>query len=77
MEECVTRLDISMFNSIVHSCKSNVSDDPISDAIFDSHVLPIPPGHLSFGSGAELKNVVKLQTPFTPVKQKETFFEDA
>jgi hypothetical protein len=58
MEQCVTRLDVAMFNAILRESASEIPTDPISDPIVDPKVLPIPAGELSFGSGAQLKNSV-------------------
>lgn len=58
MEQCVTRLDVAMFNAILRESAHEIPTDPISDPILDSKVLPIPAGDLSFGSGAQLKNSV-------------------
>ncbi|KAM0871993.1 hypothetical protein ACQ4PT_039031 [Festuca glaucescens] len=56
MEQCVARLDVALFNAILRESENEIPSDPISDPILDSRVLPIPAGHLSFGSGAQLKN---------------------
>ncbi|KAG5546297.1 hypothetical protein RHGRI_018462 [Rhododendron griersonianum] len=56
MEQCVSRLDVAMFNAILRESAEEIPTDPISDPIVDSKVLPIPAGDLSFGSGAQLKN---------------------
>ncbi|XP_030452964.2 uncharacterized protein LOC115674647 isoform X1 [Syzygium oleosum] len=58
MEQCVARLDVAMFNAILRESAFEIPTDPVSDPIVDSRVLPIPAGHLSFGSGAQLKNSV-------------------
>ncbi|KAK9123469.1 hypothetical protein Sjap_013071 [Stephania japonica] len=58
MEQCVTRLDVAMFNAILRESVHEIPTDPMSDPIVDSKVLPIPAGDLSFGSGAQLKNSV-------------------
>ncbi|GAV63914.1 hypothetical protein CFOL_v3_07432 [Cephalotus follicularis] len=58
MEQCVTRLDVAMFNAILRESAHEIPTDPVSDPILDSKVLPIPAGDLSFGSGAQLKNIV-------------------
>ncbi|XP_030519831.2 uncharacterized protein LOC115733285 [Rhodamnia argentea] len=58
MEQCVARLDVAMFNAILRESAFEIPTDPVSDPIVDSTVLPIPAGHLSFGSGAQLKNSV-------------------
>lgn len=58
MEQCVSRLDVAMFNAILRESAEEIPTDPISDPIVDSKVLPIPAGDLSFGSGAQLKNSV-------------------
>ncbi|KAF8043859.1 hypothetical protein BT93_A1991 [Corymbia citriodora subsp. variegata] len=58
MEQCIARLDVAMFNAILRESAFEIPTDPVSDPIVDSRVLPIPAGHLSFGSGAQLKNSV-------------------
>ncbi|XP_050228021.1 uncharacterized protein LOC126677446 isoform X2 [Mercurialis annua] len=58
MEQCVSRLDVAMFNAILRESAHEIPTDPVSDPILDSKVLPIPAGDLSFGSGAQLKNSV-------------------
>ncbi|KAL2335202.1 hypothetical protein Fmac_016415 [Flemingia macrophylla] len=58
MEQCVTRLDVAMFNAILRESADEIPTDPVSDAISDPKVLPIPPGKLSFGAGAQLKTVI-------------------
>ncbi|XWS43191.1 hypothetical protein CRYUN_Cryun16bG0081600 [Craigia yunnanensis] len=58
MDQCVTRLDVAMFNAILRESAHEIPTDPVSDPIVDSKVLPIPAGDLSFGSGAQLKNSV-------------------
>lgn len=58
MEQCVSRLDVAMFNAILRESASEIPTDPVSDPIVDPKVLPIPAGDLSFGSGAQLKNSV-------------------
>ncbi|XP_002526750.2 uncharacterized protein LOC8278976 [Ricinus communis] len=58
MEQCVSRLDVAMFNAILRESAHDIPTDPVSDPIVDSKVLPIPAGDLSFGSGAQLKNSV-------------------
>lgn len=60
MEQCVDRLDVAMFNAILRESAHEIPTDPISDPIVDSKVLPIPAGNLSFGSGAQLKNSVRI-----------------
>jgi len=61
MEQCVARLDVAMFNGILRESGDEIPTDPISDAISDPKVLPIPPGKTSFGAGAKLKTVVTSQ----------------
>ncbi|GAB2295517.1 hypothetical protein Dimus_029682 [Dionaea muscipula] len=56
--QCVARLDIAMFNAILRESEHEIPSDPVSDPIVDARVLPIPAGNLSFGFGAQLKNVV-------------------
>ncbi|KAK3036470.1 hypothetical protein RJ639_030069 [Escallonia herrerae] len=58
MEQCVTRLDVAMFNAILRESADEIPTDPISDPISDAKVLPIPAGKASFGSGAQLKNAI-------------------
>ncbi|XP_006850138.2 uncharacterized protein LOC18439920 [Amborella trichopoda] len=58
MEQCVSRLDIAMFNAILRESVNEMPTDPVSDPICDPKVLPIPAGDLSFGAGAQLKNAV-------------------
>ncbi|KAH9624899.1 hypothetical protein KSS87_017002 [Heliosperma pusillum] len=58
MEECISRLDVAMFNAILRDSAEQIPTDPVSDPIVDSRVLPIPAGEFSFGSGAQLKNAV-------------------
>lgn len=60
MEQCVARLDVAMFNAILRESANEIPTDPVSDPILDSKVLPIPAGDLSFGSGAQLKNSVRI-----------------
>ncbi|XP_051149545.1 uncharacterized protein LOC127264158 [Andrographis paniculata] len=58
MEQCISRLDVAMFNAILRESVHEIPTDPVSDPIVNSKVLPIPAGDLSFGSGAQLKNSV-------------------
>ncbi|CAH8312426.1 unnamed protein product [Eruca vesicaria subsp. sativa] len=58
MEQCIARLDVSMFNAILRESAHQIPTDPDSDPICDSRVLPIPAGVLSFESGVKLKNTV-------------------
>lgn len=60
MEQCVARLDVAIFNGILRESAHEIPTDPVSDPIIDSNVLPIPAGDLSFGSGAQLKNAVRI-----------------
>ncbi|CAH1432287.1 unnamed protein product [Lactuca virosa] len=55
MEQCVSILDVAMFNSVLHG---EIQSDHVTDPIIDSRVLPIPTGDLSFSSGARLKKAV-------------------
>lgn len=57
----MARLDVAMFNAILRESADEIPTDPISDAISDRKVLPIPPGKSSFGAGAQLKIVVTSQ----------------
>lgn len=61
MEQCVARLDVVMFNAILRESVDEIPTDPISDAISDPKVVPVPPGKSSFGAGAQLKTVVTYQ----------------
>ncbi|KAK7271128.1 hypothetical protein RJT34_26772 [Clitoria ternatea] len=58
MEQCVARLDVAMFNAILRESVDEMPTDPVSDAISDPKVLPIPPAKSSFGAGAQLKTVI-------------------
>ncbi|WJX29771.1 hypothetical protein P8452_18376 [Trifolium repens] len=58
MEQCVARLDVAMFNAILRESDDEIPTDPVSDAISDPKVLPIPPGNSTFGGGAQLKTVI-------------------
>ncbi|KAJ3677634.1 hypothetical protein LUZ60_003358 [Juncus effusus] len=58
MEQCIARLDVAMFNSILRESINELPTDPISDPISNPKVLPIRPGDFSFGSGAQLKNSI-------------------
>ncbi|PKA47300.1 hypothetical protein AXF42_Ash017245 [Apostasia shenzhenica] len=58
VEQCISRLDVAMFNAILRESANEMPTDPLSDPIVDPKVLPIPAGHLSFGSGAQLKNSI-------------------
>jgi hypothetical protein len=62
IEECVTRLDVAMFNGILRDPEDDVPTDPLADPITDLSVLPIPIGSLTFGAGSHLKNVVCTST---------------
>lgn len=62
MEQCVARLDVAMFNAILRESADEIPTDPVSDPISDPKVLLIPPGKLSFGAGAQLKNAVSHGT---------------
>jgi hypothetical protein len=64
MEHCIARLDVAMFNAILRESPSEVPIDPISDPIIDPKVLPIPPGDLSFSTGAQLRNAVCFSISF-------------
>jgi hypothetical protein len=61
MEQCVARLDVAMFNAILRESDDEIPTDPISDAISDPMVLPIPPRNSTFGGGAQLKTLVTSQ----------------
>lgn len=58
MEQLVARLDVAMLNAILRESADEIPTDPVADPISDASVLPIPAGKLSFGAGAQLKNVV-------------------
>ncbi|KAK1423241.1 hypothetical protein QVD17_18538 [Tagetes erecta] len=58
MEQCMSRLDVAMFNAILREPGDEVPTDPVSDPISDSRVLPIPSGKASVGAGALLKRTV-------------------
>ncbi|KAL2500159.1 C2 NT-type domain-containing protein [Abeliophyllum distichum] len=58
MEQCIARLDVSMFNAILRKSADEIPTDPVSDPISDSEVLPIKAGKASFGSGVQLKNAI-------------------
>lgn len=58
MEQCVARLDVAMFNTILRESASEIPTDPISDPIVDPKVLPIPVGDLIFRSHVQLKNSI-------------------
>lgn len=54
----MARLDVAMFNAILRKSADEIPTNPISDAISDPKVVPIPPGKSSFGAGAQLKSIV-------------------
>ncbi|GKA16203.1 hypothetical protein Tco_0695950, partial [Tanacetum coccineum] len=54
--QCMTRLDVAMFNAILRESADDVPTDPVSDPISDARVLPISSGKASFVAGAQLKN---------------------
>ncbi|CAK9226911.1 unnamed protein product [Sphagnum jensenii] len=58
IQECVTRLDVAMFNGILRDPDDDAPTDPLADPITDLSVLPIPIGGLTFGAGSHLNNVV-------------------
>ncbi|PIA33697.1 hypothetical protein AQUCO_04000035v1 [Aquilegia coerulea] len=58
MEQCLSSLDVAIFNTLLHEAADETSADPESDPICDPKVLPIPAGKTSFGIGAQLKNVI-------------------
>jgi hypothetical protein len=55
----VERLDVVLFNGIMRSSKDDSCADLLADPITNLSVLPIPVGTLTFGAGAQLKNVVQ------------------
>lgn len=60
MEQCLSRLDVAMFNAILRESADDIPTDPVSDPIADVKVLPIPSGKSSFGAGAQLRTVVSI-----------------
>lgn len=58
MQQLVNRLDVAMFNAILRESAKDMPTDPVSDPISDTKVLPVKPGKASFGTGAQLKNIV-------------------
>ncbi|GJY52954.1 hypothetical protein Tco_0444618 [Tanacetum coccineum] len=56
--QCMTRLDVAMFNAILRESADDVPTDPVSDPISDARVLPISSGKASFGASAQLKNAI-------------------
>ncbi|XP_072980290.1 uncharacterized protein [Typha angustifolia] len=58
MEQCISRLDVAMFNAILRESDDEIPTDPTSDPISDPNVLPVSSGKLSFGAGAQLKNTI-------------------
>ncbi|CAM6016963.1 unnamed protein product [Sphagnum balticum] len=58
ISQCVERLDVVLFNGIMRSSKDDSCADLLADPITNLSVLPIPVGTLTFGAGAQLKNVV-------------------
>ncbi|KAK8937809.1 hypothetical protein KSP40_PGU013582 [Platanthera guangdongensis] len=58
MEQCVSRLDVAMFNALLRESDDETSTDPVADPIINLMVLPFPPGKSSFGAGAQLKNAI-------------------
>ncbi|KAK4754851.1 hypothetical protein SAY87_008608 [Trapa incisa] len=58
MEQCVSRLDVAMFNALLRESADEIPTDPISDPISDPKVLPVPAGQSSFGAGAQLKKAI-------------------
>lgn len=61
MEQCAARLDVAIFNALLRDTTEYVPTDPISDPIGDASVLPVAPGKLTFGDGAQLKNAVSFE----------------
>lgn len=59
MEQCLSRLDVAMFNAILRESADDIPTDPVSDPISDVMVLPIPSGKSSFGAGAQLRTAVR------------------
>ncbi|XP_047961571.1 uncharacterized protein LOC125206347 [Salvia hispanica] len=58
MQQLVNRLDVAMFNAILRESAKVMPTDPVSDPISDTKVLPVKPGKASFGTGAQLKNII-------------------
>jgi hypothetical protein len=48
-----------LFNGIMRSSTDDSCADLLADPITNLSVLPIPVGTLTFGAGAQLKNVVQ------------------
>ncbi|KAJ7234488.1 hypothetical protein O6H91_Y450400 [Diphasiastrum complanatum] len=59
LEQCVSRLDVAMFNAILRDPGEWAPTDPIADPIVDPSVLPIRAERLSFGGGAQLKIAIR------------------
>ncbi len=53
------RLDVVLFNGIMRSSTDDSCADLLADPITNLSVLPISVGTLTFGAGAQLKNVVQ------------------
>lgn len=60
MEQCLSRLDVAMFNAILRESADDIPTDPVSDPIADVMVLPIPSGKSSFGAGAQLRTAIGI-----------------
>ncbi|KAK1369759.1 C2 NT-type domain-containing protein [Heracleum sosnowskyi] len=60
MEQCLSRLDVAMFNAILRESADDIPTDPVSDPIADLKVLPIPSGKSSFGAGAQLRTAIGI-----------------
>ncbi|PKA54501.1 hypothetical protein AXF42_Ash000335 [Apostasia shenzhenica] len=58
MEQCVARLDVAMFNAILRQSDEEIPTDPVADPVSNCDVLPVTPGKLSFGAGAQVKNAI-------------------
>jgi hypothetical protein len=58
MEQCIARLDVTMFNAILHESDDEIPTYLMSDPITDPKGFPIPSGKFSFGAGVQLKNAI-------------------
>lgn len=58
----VSRLNLVMFNAILHESSEKVPTNLISDPINDSKIILIPAGKSSFWDSAQLKSTVSYET---------------
>ncbi|XAR64420.1 hypothetical protein NMG60_11024749 [Bertholletia excelsa] len=58
MEQLIGRLDVAMFNAILHESAEEMPTDPVSDPISDPKVLPILAAKSSYGAGAQMENAL-------------------